>query len=218
MEGEATSTEVRTQHPVEQSTLSARGLVFILSGPSGVGKDTIRAGLKSQSFPISFCVTATTRAPRPNEIDGIHYRFITVERFLELEREGQLLEHAIVHGRHYGVPLSEVRQGLAANHDLFVTVDVQGGDTVRQRLPDAITIFLAPPSLEALVPRLKSRGTEDPAERSVRLATAELELQRKDDYDYVVVNEQDKLDEAVEKVKSIIIAERCRVRRRIVEL
>jgi guanylate kinase len=196
----------------------AKGLVFILSGPSGVGKDAIRAKLQDEGFPITFCVTATSRAPRPYEIDGVHYRFIQVEDFDRMEEAGELLEHAIVHGRHYGVPLRHVREGLAAGQDVFITVDVQGGETVRGKLSRAITIFLAPPSLEALLPRLASRGTEDEAERAIRLATAAKEMQRMPFYDYAIVNEQGRLQEAVEKVKAIITAERCRVQPSFVEL
>jgi guanylate kinase len=196
----------------------AKGLVFILSGPSGVGKDAIRAQLQDEGFPITFCVTATSRAPRPYEIDGVHYRFIQIEDFDRMEASGELLEHAIVHGRHYGVPLRHVRDGLEAGRDVFITVDVQGGETVRRKLPRAITIFLAPPSLDELLPRLASRGTEDEAERAVRLATAAREMERKQFYDYIVVNEQGRLPEAVEKIKAIITAERCRVQPSFVEL
>jgi guanylate kinase len=196
----------------------AGGLVFILSGPSGVGKDAIRAQLQDEAFPITFCVTATSRAPRPYEIDGVHYRFLRAEDFDRMEASGELLEHAIVHGRHYGVPLRHVRDGLAAGQDVFITVDVQGGETVRGKLIRAITIFLAPPSLDALLPRLASRGTEDDAERALRLATAAKEMERMPFYDYVVVNEQGRLPEAVEKIKAIIIAERCRVHPSLVEL
>lgn len=135
-----------------------------------------------------------------------------------MEATGELLEHAIVHGRHYGVPLRHVKDGLSAGKDVLITVDVQGGETVRRKLSHAITIFLAPPSLDALLPRLASRGTEDDAERAVRLATAEREMERMPAYDYVVVNEQGRLQEAVEKVKAIIVAERCRVQQSLVEL
>ena len=211
---------VRTVETASGTATGARasGLVFILSGPSGVGKDAIRAQLQKEDFPITFCVTATSRVPRPGEIDGVHYRFITVEDFETMEASGDLLEHAIVHGRHYGVPLRHVREGLEVGKDLFVTVDVQGGETVRRKLSRAITIFLAPPSLDALLPRLASRGTEDEAERAVRLATAAKEMERMPFYDYVLVNEQGRLLDAVEKIKSIIIAERCRVQPSLVEL
>ena len=196
----------------------ARGLVFILSGPSGVGKDAIRAQLQEEQFPITFCVTATSRPPRPYEIDGVHYRFLQIEDFDRMEATGELLEHAIVHGRHYGVPMRHVRDALEAGQDVFITVDVQGGETVRRKLTRAITIFLAPPSLDALLPRLASRGTEPESERAIRLATAAREMERMPFYDYVVVNEHGRLLEAAEKIKAIITAERCRVQPSFVEL
>lgn len=197
----------------------ARGLIFILSGPSGVGKDAIRARLQEQGFPITFCVTATSRAPRPGEVHGTHYYFITEGDFEDMERRGELLEHAQVHGRHhYGIPLRHVREGLSRGQDLFVTVDVQGGETVRRKLPQAITIFLAPPDLESLAPRLATRGTEPAEEREIRLATAAREMEKRSAYDYLVVNEQGRLDEAVDKIKAIITAERCRVSPSIVTL
>jgi guanylate kinase len=135
-----------------------------------------------------------------------------------MEASGELLEHAIVHGRHYGVPLRHVRDGLEAGRDVFITVDVQGGETVRRKLPRAITIFLAPPSLDALPPRLASRGTEDESELAMRMAAAAREMERMPFYDYVVVNEHGRLSEAVEKIKAIITAERCRVQPSFVEL
>ncbi|MFN0074314.1 MAG: guanylate kinase [Chloroflexota bacterium] len=200
------------------SRSTAQGLIFILSGPSGVGKDAIRAQLQAEDFPITFCVTATSRVPRPSEIDGVHYRFLKVEDFESMEQAGELLEHAMVHGRHYGVPLRHVSEGLRQGKDVLITVDVQGGETVRRKLDRAITIFLAPPTLEALVPRLASRGTEDEAERAIRLATAAKEMDRLPFYDYVVVNEQGRLLDAVEQIKSIIVAERCRVHPSLVTL
>src|SRR5262245_19316210 len=126
-----------SDRPGESATSTATGarvsgLVFILSGPSGVGKDAIRAQLQAEGFPISFLVTATSRSPRPGEIDGVHYHFIKVEDFDRMEVAGELLEHALVHGRHYGVPARHVRAGLAAGRDVFITVDVQGGETVRR--------------------------------------------------------------------------------------
>lgn len=205
-------------HTREGQDTIVSGRVFILSGPSGVGKDAIRAQLQAECFPITFCVTATSRAPRPGEVDGVHYHFITVEEFERLELGGELLEHAIVHGRHYGVPLRHVRDGLARGIDMFITVDVQGGETIRRKLSGAVTIFLAPPSLDALVDRLMSRGTEDEDERAVRMATATREMERRWSYDYMVVNEQGKLSEAVEKIKAIVTAERCRVDPKLVTL
>ena len=196
----------------------ATGRVFILSGPSGVGKDTITQFLKDDGFPLGYCVTATTRRPRPGEIDGVHYRFLTDEEFAALREGDQLLEHAIVHGKQYGIPVESMRRALRAGNDVLVPPDVQGAATLRAKLPNAITIFLAPPSLEELAPRLANRGSEGTEERAVRLEAAKREMQRASEYDYLVINERGKVYESVEKIKAIITAERCRVRQRLVTL
>ncbi len=196
----------------------ATGLVFILSGPSGVGKDTITKCLKDDGFPLSFCVTATTRSRRPDEVEGDSYYFVTEEEFAALRDAGGLVEHAVVHGKNYGIPIEGLRGGLRSGKDVLVTPDVQGAATLRAKLPQAITIFLAPPSLEELVPRLANRGSESAEERAARLETAAREMERLAEYDYVVINERGRLYESVERVKAIITAERCRVRRRLVTL
>ena len=196
----------------------ATGLLFILSGPSGVGKDTITNFLKEEGFPLSYPVTATTRQRRPGEVDGVDYHFLSEEQFAALLESGGFLEHAVVHGKHYGIPIEEVRAGLRSGKDVLLPPDVQGAATVRAKLPNAITIFLAPPTLEELAPRLATRGSESPDERAVRLATAAREMERRHEYDYLVVNERGRVFESVQKIKAIITAERCRVRPRLVTL
>ena len=196
----------------------ATGRVFILSGPSGVGKDTIIQCLKEDAFPLGYCVTATTRARRPGEIDGVHYSFLTDEEFARLRDSGGLLEHAVVHGKNYGIPVEGMRRALRAGKDVLVPPDVQGAATLRARLPDAIAIFLAPPTLDELIPRLANRGSESLEERQLRLQTAKREMERASEYDYLVINERGKVYESVEKIKAIITAERCRVRPRLVTL
>ncbi len=188
-----------------------RGIVFILSGPSGVGKDAIRDRLKQEDFPITFCVTATTREPRPGEVHGVHYLFVSEDEFTRMEQRNELLERAVVHGQRYGIPRSQVRDGLERGLDLLITVDVQGGATLRRELPQAVSMFLAPPNIDALLPRLAIRGTETDEQKAVRLANAKWEMAQLSSYDYSVVNEQGRLDEAVDCVKAIITAERCRV-------
>jgi guanylate kinase len=207
-----------TSSIADGSTAPVEGRVFILSGPSGVGKDTITKCLKDIGFPLGYCVTATTRRQRPGEIHGVSYYFLSEDEFAALEAAGGLLEHAVVHGQRYGIPVEGLRAGLRTGHDVLVTPDVQGAATLRAKLPHAITIFLAPPTLEELVPRLAKRGSETPEERAIRLATAEREMQRVDEYDYVVVNERGRVYESVEKIKAIITAERCRVQPRLVRL
>ncbi len=195
----------------------ASGLVFVLSGPSGVGKSSLIELLKHTGFPITYCVTATTRPRRSGEVDGRHYYFLTDEEYDDLLRRNQLLEHAVVHGQHrYGIPLYSVREGLRRGHDLIMAPDVQGAATLRRKLPNAVTIFLQPPSLDELIPRLESRGTETSEERQVRLQTAEREMRRVSEYDYVIVNHRDRLHEALANLTAIITAERLRVRPRTV--
>lgn len=201
-------------HPVP-----ATGLVFILSGPSGVGKSALIDRLKRERFPITYCITATTRPRRAGEQVGVHYYFLRDEQFHQLLRRGELLEHALVHQEHhYGIPLSSVREGLRRGQDLIMTPEVQGAATVRSKLPNAISIFLLPPSIEELIPRLEARGTETPEQRKRRLETAEREMAHVGEYDYVVVNHRDRLDDAVEDVKAIIGAERGRTPRRLITL
>ena len=198
---------------------SASGLVFVISGPSGVGKSTLIEHLKRDHFPITPCVTATTRPMRQGELAGVHYYFMTDAEYDALLADGQFLEHAVVHNLYrYGIPLYSIRDALRRGQDVILPPDVQGADTVRWKLPSAITIFLRPSSLDELEPRLAARGTETPEERQIRLATAEREMQRMSDFDYVIVNQRDRIDEAVADLKSIILAERLRVCPRTVTL
>jgi guanylate kinase len=197
----------------------ASGLVFVLSGPSGVGKSSLIERLKHDQFPITHCVTATTRPRRQGEEHGVHYYFLSEDEYDHLLESGQFLEHAIVHKMYrYGIPLHSIRDGLRRGQDVILAPDVQGASTVRWKLPNAITIFLRPQSLDELAPRLAARGTETDEERHIRLATAEREMQRMSEYDYVIVNHRDRLDQAVGDLKSVVLAERQRVCPRTVTL
>jgi len=203
----------------ESTDTPASGLVFVLSGPSGVGKSSLIERLKRDHFPIIHCVTATTRPRRQGEEDGVHYYFLAEGEYDSLLEREQFLEHAVVHNLYrYGIPLQSIRDGLRQGRDVILAPDVQGASTVRWKLPNAITIFLRPPSLEELEPRLAARGTETPEERRIRLATAEREMQRLSEYDYVIINYRDRLDQAVGDLKAIITAERLRVCPRTVSL
>jgi guanylate kinase len=197
----------------------ASGLVFVLSGPSGVGKSTLIERLKKDQFPITHCVTATTRPRRQGEVHGVHYYFLAETEYDRLLTSEQFLEHAVVHKLYrYGIPLHSIRDALRRGQDVILAPDVQGASTVRWKLPNAITIFLRPPSLDELVPRLVARGTESPEERRIRLQTAEREMQRVSEYDYVIVNRRDRLDQAVADLKAIVTAERLKVCPRTVTL
>jgi guanylate kinase len=199
--------------------LPASGLVFVLSGPSGVGKSTLIEQLKRDSFPITHCVTATTRPQRVGEEHGVHYYFLADTEYDQILQAHEFLEHAVVHNLYrYGIPLHSIRDALRRGRDVILAPDVQGASTVRWKLPNAITIFLRPPTLDELVPRLAARGTESDEERRIRLATAEREMQRVSEYDYVIVNHRDRLDQAVADLKAIITAERLRVCPRTVTL
>ena len=203
----------------EKPDTPASGLVFVLSGPSGVGKSSLIERLKHDEFPITHCVTATTLPMRPGEEHGVHYYFLAESEYDALLENGQFLEHAVVHNLHrYGIPLHSIRDGLRRGKDVILAPDVQGASTVRWKLPNAITIFLRPQSLDELAPRLAARGTETDEERRIRLATAEREMQRMSEYDYVIVNHRDRLDQAVGDLKAIIQSERLRVCPRTVSL
>ncbi|MGH2409234.1 MAG: guanylate kinase [Chloroflexota bacterium] len=194
------------------------GLLFVLSGPSGVGKDAAIECLKATGFDIYHVITATTREPRPNERDGVDYFFYSTAAFLDLLHRGELLESADLYNNMYGTPRQQVRDQLALGRDVLLKIDVQGARQVKERVPDAVFIFLAPPSIDDLVERLKQRRTESEAQIALRLQKAYVEMAAMEGYDYMVVNHQDQLKRAVEQIGCIIEAERCRVRRRVVTL
>jgi len=189
-------------------------MLFVLSGPSGAGKDAVMARLREEGFPLRFGVTATTRRRRAGEIHGVDYFFVSGSEFDRMIGEDQLLEWAVVHGNRYGVPRIQTRELIRNGQDVLVRVDVQGAAAIRCRVAGAVLIFLTVPSLEALKARLMKRNTETPEELAIRLANAREEMRRQDEFDYLVVNDDGGLDEAVEKVKAIVTAEKCRVHRR----
>ncbi len=185
-------------------------LLVVISGPSGAGKDSVVQRMKERGFPFHFVVTATDRPPRPNEVHGRDYYYYTTAEFERMIAEGELLEHACVYGQHKGIPKQHVRQALASGQDVVMRVDVQGADTVKSLIPEAVTIFLTCESEEELVARLRERRTETEAELQHRLETARQEMARMPDFDYVVVNRHSALDAAVEDVVAIMRAEHCR--------
>lgn len=190
---------------------AAPPLLIVLSGQSGVGKDAVMSGLKESGQPLEFMVTMTTRPPRPGELDGVDYHFVTVENYLALRDSGQLLESAEVYGNYYGPPRQPVKEALDAGRDVILRVDVQGVATIKQNAPECVAIFLAAPSIEALETRLRSRGTETPADLELRLKTAAAELKQLPMFDYLVFNREGELDKAVADIRAIITAEKRRV-------
>ncbi len=192
-------------------------LLIVLSGPSGVGKDAALNALKLLDRPWYFVVTATTRPQRPGEQDGIDYIFLETAAFLEMKEQDELLECAQVYGNWYGVPRSQVSQGLKEGKDVILKVDVQGADTVRKLATEALFIFMVPGSFDELRDRLTQRMTERPSEIDLRLSIAWSELGRVAEYDYRVVNRDDQLEQVIAEIDAIITAEKCRVHPRKVD-
>jgi len=193
-------------------------LLIVVSGPAGVGKDALLQGMKERECPFHFVVTATDRLPRPGEIHGVDYFFFTTEEFDRMIEQDELLEHAIVYGQHKGIPKQQVREALSSGKDVVMRIDVQGAATVKQLTPGAVLIFLTASSEKELEQRLRGRGGDSPAQLQKRIATAREEIKRLAEFDYVVVNRDGELDQAVDDALAIIRAEHCRVKPRVVKL
>jgi len=188
-------------------------LLVIISGPSGVGKDSVIKRMHELNHRFHFVVTATDRPPRPEEVDGIDYHFLNTGEFEEMIAEGELIEHALVYGQHKGVPKAHVREALSSGLDVIMRIDVQGTVSIKRLIPQAVTIFLAPPSVDILVRRLRHRKGDSWQQIQHRLETALAEMEQMKAFDYVVVNKEDKLDDAVHQIITIIAAEKCRTAR-----
>ena len=186
-------------------------LLVVISGPSGVGKDSVLRGLREQGLPFRFVPTMNTRPKRSDEVDGIDYFFVTTAEFVTLLEQGELLEHAVVYGDYKGIPKKPIREALNSGQDVVLRVDVQGAATLKRLIPQAIFIFLTTPTEEELVQRLLNRKTESPESLRIRIATAREEMQRIPEFDYVVINRDDQLAETVQDVSGIIRAEHCSV-------
>jgi guanylate kinase len=186
-------------------------MLVIVSGPSGVGKDSVIDALRDDPGDSDFhyVVTCTTRPRRSYEVNGVHYRFLSNEAFATLRDAGELLEANEVHGNWYGTPRADVRDALVSGHDVMLKIDVQGAAVVKQRVEDALLIFLVPPSLEDLFQRLQARATESADELDIRQRNAALEIARQDDYDHVVVNETGEIDRTAARIKEIVATEKA---------
>ncbi len=191
--------------------LSTKPLLIVLSGPSGAGKDAILTRMEELDYPLEYITTVTTRRQRDNERNNVDYHFISTEKFREMTEHNELLEWANVYGNWYGVPKQPVRQALDKGQDIIVKVDIQGAANIKETLPQAVLIFLMPPSVEELTTRLKQRPTESDFNLDLRLKTAEEEINQLPLFDYVVLNKQDEIDLAVSHIAAIITAEKCRV-------
>ncbi|MGA2512917.1 MAG: guanylate kinase [Candidatus Limnocylindrales bacterium] len=184
-------------------------MLVIISGPSGVGKDTIIDALRKRGHrpEYHYVVTCTTRGRRPTEVDGVSYNFVSPQEFAALREAGELLEANEVHGNWYGTPRAGVRRALAGGQHAILKIDVQGARVVKSCVPQALLVFVVPPSFETLVEHLKARRTESAEQLEIRQRDAAIELARKDDYDYVVVNEEGRVDLTAQRIEEIIAQE-----------
>lgn len=178
-------------------------LVVVISGPSGVGKDTLIERMAEMGHNHHFTVTATTRDPRPGEKEGINHHFLDREDFINMIARDELLEWAEVYGNYYGVPRQQVRDALERGQHVLIRVDVQGARRLRNLLPEALQIFVKPPSITALRTRLEERGVNTEQDMENRLKAASREMAESNEFDYCIVNEEDRLDEAVREVSEI---------------
>jgi len=211
-------TDAFVKEPVKFNLYNPQPLLIVISGPSGVGKDTVIQRMVARELPFHFVVTATTRAPRHNEQDGADYFFLSKDQFAAMIEAGDLLEYAIVYNDYKGIPKQQVQQALDSGKDVILRIDVQGAATIRQLYPDALLIFLTTESEEEMVKRLKARKTDEPEAVNLRIATARQELRRIDEFDYVVVNGDFELDETVDIIVAIIQSEHHRVHPRKVSM
>jgi guanylate kinase len=188
-------------------------MLVVLSGPSGVGKDTLLKRLKERGYDFAFVVTMTTRPRRANEVDGVDYIFVGKSEFADMMQQDELLEHSLVYGDYKGIPKQQVRDAMRSGKDVMMRIDVQGAAKIRAIVPNAVTIFLAPESETELERRLAERKTETLENLKIRIATAREEMKRISEFDYVVVNHANHQDEAVNQIVAIVTAERCRLGR-----
>jgi guanylate kinase len=193
-------------------------LLVVVSGPSGVGKDSAVQCMKERGLPIHFVVTATTRPQREGEQHGVDYFFVSREEFAEMIENDELIEYAIVYGDYKGIPKTQVEEALSSGSDVVMRVDVQGAQTIRKLYPEALLVFLSTRTEDELVRRLEMRKTESPEDLKLRIATAREEMLKVEFFDYYVINAEDMLEEAVDTIIAIMHAEHHRVNPRQVSL
>lgn len=184
-----------------------KGILIVLSGPSGAGKGTILEEYLKRDAGTVCSISATTRSPRPGEINGVHYHFVSQPDFEEMIAQGEIIEYAQYNGNYYGSPAKPIRDELEAGHNVILEIEVQGAQQVRTLFPDALSIFVIPPTFEELRRRLSGRGTESQEQITARLQTARQEVALATEYDYIIVN--DVVEEAVDRLGYIIQAARC---------
>lgn len=197
-----------TRPPAAEFTDGYRGQLFVVSSPSGGGKGTLIRWVRNHVPGISYSVSWTTRRPRPREVDGVHYHFVTDDEFDEMRRGGGFLEWAVVHGNLYGTARNVVEQEMSEGHDIILEIDVQGAESVRRTLSNVVGVFILPPSFEVLAERLTKRGTDLSEDVALRLRNARGEVEKYREFDYVVIN--DEAERAARQLASIVYAERAR--------
>ena len=189
-----------------------KGTLFVFTGPSGAGKGTIVSAFRKSHPHVLYSISATTRAPRPGEENGRHYYFVSREQFEEMIRNNSFLEHARYVDNYYGTPVEPVERALAAGNNIILEIDVQGALTVKQKMPEAIMVFVIPPEFFLLEQRLRSRGTETEEKIHKRLAAAREEYAQAKNFDYVILNAE--VEKAVAELAAIVVAEGCRLEKR----
>jgi len=196
--------------PIDFNVLIRQPLMIVISGPSGVGKDAVIRALKKRDLFMHFVVTANTRTPRADEREGVDYFFVSKKRFMEMVAKNELIEHSFVYNDYKGIPRAQVEQAIASGKDVIMRLDVQGAEKIRKLHPEALLIFIVPVNEQEWFERLRNRTCEPPADLELRIQTAQQELQKLSIFDYVVVNPQNHLEEAVDQVISIIEVEHHR--------
>lgn len=203
---------------IDFNLLKPQPLMVVISGPSGVGKDAVIKGLQKRELPLHFVVTANSRAPRPEEKEGVDYFFISREKFEQMIANDELIEYARVYQDYKGVPKEQVRKALASGKDVILRLDVQGAARIKKLNPDAILIFLVPANAQEWFDRLQKRGTENAESFKVRLDTAQKELETLPIFDYIVVNREGYLKETIDTVEEIIKVEHHKTNPRKINL
>jgi guanylate kinase len=202
--------ETRTRRP--RAADRYRGILFVISSPSGGGKGTLIRRLLETDSGVGYSVSWTTRAPRPGEVDGVNYRFVSEEEFARMRQANGFLEWAVVHGNLYGTARAAVKKEMSQGRDIILEIDVQGARAVRKAMRSVVSVFILPPSYEVLRERLTARMTERPEELELRLANARGEVEQYRYFDYLVLN--DEVERAAQELASVVRAERARRRRR----
>lgn len=206
------------QQAINFNILQEFPIMLVISGPSGVGKDTVLRALKKSILPIHHVITANTRTPRKDEREGVDYFFVTRQYFEEMIKNNELVEYSRVYDDYKGVPKAQIREALASGKDVVLRLDVQGANKIKKIYPQAILIFLAPSSKEEWLKRLGSRHVSEEKDIETRIATIKMEMEHARKFDYIVINAQNKLDETIKIIESIIIAEHHKPSQKKIEI